>query len=260
MVDIQYLLKHICDTIEKEQRYRSFRQKNHICILFDKKKIHSIGVNYTISQGSIHSEMDAFNRLLFNPKKIKKINMLVVRVCYEHASEKKIKHTYNKNLNNKNYIPIYNLGNHRNIKTLSKLSLRSTLSNLETEITIDENNDSDPSLQNLSMNKDKITCIEKYLEQIQLSNSQFDGIRFRISKPCYHCIQHMILSCRIKNYSIKKIYYSININKIYETNIDEASINPHISSYYKMCNQSIFWNTNNINLNHSNFKLRNRIV
>lgn len=252
MVDIQYLLKQICDIIEKEQRYRSFRQKNHICILFDKKKIYSMGVNYTISQGSIHSEMDAFNRLIYNPKKVKKINMLVVRVCYEHASEKKNKYP------SKPYTHLnkFNLkhGFNRNKKFSTTTIIDSN------SISEDEQ---EPSLQDLNtlMNKDKITCIENYLKQIQISNNLFDGIRFRISKPCYHCIQHILLSCNNKNYIVKKIYYSIDVNKIYETNLEEAILYPHISSYYKMCNQSIFWNNSNMYniLSNSKLKLRNRI-
>ena len=40
----------------------------------------------------------------------------------------------------------------------------------------------------------------------------------------------------IKNYLLKKVYYTIDINFIYESNLNEISINPHISSFHRSSN------------------------
>jgi len=257
---LQYLFINICDTIQREQRYRSFRQKNHICILFDKKKIYSIGVNYTVQNGSIHSEMDAFNRLEFNNKKTpKKIHMLVVRVCYEHESEKKHRNT------NRTYHTYSNKNKYTHKKSINcNCSSNSDHSDsIDCSDSTDSSQSSDdellPSLAEPSLHmNDKITNMNYLIQQIQKSNHIFDGIRFRISKPCYHCIQHIKQSCIYKNYIVKKVYYTIDINYLYETNIDDILVQPHISSYYKMLNSEIFWNSTINEINIEQIKLRNR--
>lgn len=248
---LQYLFINICETIQREQRYRSFRHKNHICILFDKKKIYSIGVNYSVQNGSIHSEMDAFNRIEFNSKKSpKKLNMLIVRVCYEHESERKRKN-YQYKQNNK-YTEVHQ--HNCNCENISSSSDNSDISD-NTETSSDDESLL-PDLTRLhNININKIININYLIEQIRKSNTMFNGIRFRLSKPCYHCIQHIKQSCLYKNYIVKKIYYTIDVNYIYETNLDEVSIYPHVSSYYKMLNHEIFWNTLNT---FNTQKLRNR--
>lgn len=229
MVDykmISTLFDIVCETILKENRYRSFRQKNHVCVIFDKKKIYSVGVNYTLQQGSIHSEMDAFNRLEYNTKRNpKKLNVLVVRVCYKHASEykqSKCKNiTYDKQHSYENIIQNLLIGN---------LSDNSSSDDSCSELS-DESDDLS-QLRGHTINKEKIIDINFYINQLPYHQCLL-GLRFRMSKPCYHCIQHMKQSCFVKNYYIKKIYYTIDINFIYESNLNEISINPHISSYNK---------------------------
>lgn len=222
---MSYLFDIVCDTIQKENRYRSFRQKNHVCVIFDKKKIYSVGVNYTLQQGSIHSEMDAFNRLEPNTKKNpKKLNVLVVRVCYKHASEKYCK-------SNTRSVT-YDM-QHSYEKLIQNLMIETSSESSDDSISeLDEDSEELPQLRENTMKKEKIIDINNYINQLP-NNQCYDGLRFRMSKPCLHCIQHMKQSCLVKNYSIKKIYYTIDINFIYESNLNEISINPHISSYNK---------------------------
>jgi len=239
MVSMEQLFNTIFETIEKENRYRTFRQKNHVCIIFDKKKIYSIGVNYKVNEGSIHSEMDAFNKLEYNTKRNpKKLNILVVRVCYKHDSERQNKKY------NKFYKPIHYNFSYQNMLISSNQNIK--ISNLYQQSF--DSSSSDDSLSDDSddlcdfkpkINKEKLIDVNHLIntyENEYRENSCFDGIRFRMSKPCFHCIQHMKQSCLYKNYLLKKVYYTIDINFIYESNLNEISINPHISSFHRSSN------------------------
>lgn len=86
-MDTQTLLDHVYDKINREMRYRDFNAKNHVCIIYTKKKILSVGVNYNLQNGSIHAEMDAVRRLPKNKtNKILKINMFISRISNENQN------------------------------------------------------------------------------------------------------------------------------------------------------------------------------
>ena len=143
-------INYATNLIHREIRYKdTSTQKNLVSIIFDKKKVISVGVNYSMQpHGSIHAEMDAFRTLPKNHHKIqKKIFVFVTRF---------------------------------------------TLIN--------------------------------------------NTIHLKLSKPCLHCIQYMDHISKIKNYTIKKIFYTDEYQNIVHTDIQQLYLekNPYISTFFRI--------------------------